>query len=679
MIQNLILFNTRNLLSLIIIWLLLASTSSWWAHQQQRDSQKLQIISLSEHLSPYLVAEPELAAELLTFSHATTSLQLKSLILYDADGKELVQVGDSIQLQVLSARETEVDGIRYWRQPVGDNHQLVIASVDIPFSFYWFFLTFPLLIAILACSWLMRQQQILWTERLWHSVPKTLCTVEGTEVSQLNVAIQQLVEQHTHATHQASLNLQIMQSQQQLHVEQQHSIRKQLSQAESLVMSQARTLQLWQLTVAQSRQFDEAELRHWLSVLSLYQSDCQSVSRANQKITQWFATTMLGLQAMWPAAIQLLPDEDHEASRFLAELDDVALKHLLHSLVLAIKPLIEGKELLIGYRLHQPQRDKLQIRIQYTGKSLSAQSRHVMAKGPETEPQWSEIPFEICFHLLKMLSIDLHIQELADLGTRLELSVPLTGLVQQQCRRFQNLVVCDPRPCRLELWRHSLLGVSEQVVVAATVAELKTVLQSRLIDTVVVHWGDDPLTDDDASVLNLLQQRYHLIFWASTENLRRCGIEPGAGTFTAPLMLAHLESLPQQGAQFDSQQLLIVDDNPTNLSFIKAMLSDKDISIDFASTGLEALKLANHSRYQLILMDIQLPDLNGVEVTKRIRQLRHHQQTIILAFTGHALPEEAAGFRVAGMDDVMIKPLDARKIAHILSRLSPLTETQPHC
>jgi CheY-like chemotaxis protein len=84
--------------------------------------------------------------------------------------------------------------------------------------------------------------------------------------------------------------------------------------------------------------------------------------------------------------------------------------------------------------------------------------------------------------------------------------------------------------------------------------------------------------------------------------------------------------------------------------------------------------MAAHNRYQLILMDIQLPDLSGTEVTKRIRQLRHHQQTSILAFTAHALPDEIASFRRAGMDDVLIKPLDTQKIAHILSRLSQADE-----
>ena len=84
--------------------------------------------------------------------------------------------------------------------------------------------------------------------------------------------------------------------------------------------------------------------------------------------------------------------------------------------------------------------------------------------------------------------------------------------------------------------------------------------------------------------------------------------------------------------------------------------------------------MASNNRYQLILMDIQLPDLPGTEVTKQIRQLRHHQQTIILAFTAHAMPDEIASFRLAGMDDVLIKPLDTKKIAHILGRIKALDQ-----
>ena len=75
-------------------------------------------------------------------------------------------------------------------------------------------------------------------------------------------------------------------------------------------------------------------------------------------------------------------------------------------------------------------------------------------------------------------------------------------------------------------------------------------------------------------------------------------------------------------------RLLVVDDNKTNLAFVKAMLSQQQFEVDTAASGAEAIQLAKSSRYQLILMDIQLPDLPGTEVTKQIRQLRHHQQRL---------------------------------------------------
>ena len=141
-----------------------------------------------------------------------------------------------------------------------------------------------------------------------------------------------------------------------------------------------------------------------------------------------------------------------------------------------------------------------------------------------------------------------------------------------------------------------------------------------------------------------------------------------------PLLIAKL-TVPQLPV-LAQQQLLVVDDNPTNLSYVRAVLAMEGLRIDIAMTGEEAIKMASNNRYQLILMDIQLPDLPGTEVTKQIRQLRHHQQTIILAFTAHALPDEIAKFRLAGMDDVLIKPLDTRKISHILGRIKALDQIE---
>lgn len=667
------------LIALVTALLLAALIACWLDYQQQKTALQLQLSRLAEHLSTHLVAEPVYAAELLTFAKDNSPVALQSLELSDASGTALIYIGEGSDSKVVPMPDDELlDDLAIWRQQLPDGKQLLIRAAGQSVPLLWLYLWVPLLLAAGYGWWLLQRQQTRLCQQLWQEIPPEHRQQDAaeTEMLQLRQSIRQLVMQHHAASHQATLNLQIMHSQQKLHVEQQAEIRQQLTQSERRSLQQGRLLQCWLCLTEQAPQLNQAEVRHWLGLLSCGQPTIQPGELLLQGIAQWFAHSINAVKPMWPETILLLPDEDPDASRYQAEMDGPRMQQLLHSLLLAVKPLVDGKELLISYRLDSGSRDKLLLKLQYTGKSLSARNRQVLAHGGLAVPQWEDIPFEISRQLLQLLSAELQILELADLGTQLDLSIPLCGQKPLQSRRFQNLVIYDPRPCRLELWRRSMLGVSEQVVVTASLAELKVALQSRLVDSVVVHWYNEVMTDSEMAELQQISSRYPLILFAPEPLQRRFGPQLVGHKFTPPLLLASLQDLPQPGSQFSSQQLLIVDDNPTNLSFVRAMLSDQGISIDFATTGQEALKLASHSRYQLILMDIQLPDLSGIEVTKRIRQLRHHQQTVILAFTGHALPEEAVSFRLAGMDDVMIKPLDARKIAHILSRIRPLAETQ---
>ncbi len=658
--------NLKLLIAAFIALQLAAAGAGWWSYQQEQNSQQLQLQQLAEQLTEHLKEQPESNAEVLTLVQNLTGLPQLTLQIQAADGSIAIAVG----LKPEHAASLQKD--------LSDGRKLQLFAEKI--SFPWLWLLMPAAVFVVAglCIQLLERRQQRSLQQLWQVLPdKNLLTATApSDVVPLVEAITKLVSQR----HDSLNELQRLQQQHglltQTHAEHCKELAQQLTQVQQRHLHLGRDLMCWQLLATEAQQMNETEVRQWLALLLWRQQTDKIQQPVVQSLSHWFANALREIQRSWPQHLLLLPDEDPVATRCQVVLDGDLLRHLMFTLLQALRPLVDGKEMQLSYRLESGTRDKLQLKFQYTGRSISARSRQILTQGPCAEPQWTDVAFEFCHLLVQQLGGELQIQELADLGTRVTCNVPVVGRDRQQSKRFQNLVVFDPRPGWLEIWRQSLHGVSEQVVATATVGELQQVLQSRLIDTIVVHLHENSVNATDLQQLQQLSLRYQLVVFAGQPAKAVFAGMACVAQFDSPLLLADLQDLPQPGCQFANQQLLIVDDNQTNLSFVRAMLEGQGINIDFAVTGQEALKLASNSRYQLILMDIQLPDLSGVEVTKRIRQLRHHQQTVILAFTGHALPEEAASFRLAGMDDVMIKPLDARKIAHILSRVRPVAETQ---
>lgn len=112
--------------------------------------------------------------------------------------------------------------------------------------------------------------------------------------------------------------------------------------------------------------------------------------------------------------------------------------------------------------------------------------------------------------------------------------------------------------------------------------------------------------------------------------------------------------------------LLLVEDEPINQKVMQFMLTNIDCTFDIAGTGGMALSLAKSKHFDLILMDIQLPDIDGVAVTKELRQLGI--STPIVATTAHAFIEEKRSFLAAGMNDVLAKPFRQEQIAQVIKR-----------
>ena len=113
----------------------------------------------------------------------------------------------------------------------------------------------------------------------------------------------------------------------------------------------------------------------------------------------------------------------------------------------------------------------------------------------------------------------------------------------------------------------------------------------------------------------------------------------------------------------DNRRALVVDDIPANRLIAEAMLKQLGWSVLLASDGREALRVLNANSLDLVLLDISLPGMSGMEVCQRIRENMALVDLPVIANTAHAQPEDRRSFIASGFDDVLIKPVNRDTLA----------------
>ncbi|MEQ6918249.1 ATP-binding protein [Halomonas aquatica] len=127
-----------------------------------------------------------------------------------------------------------------------------------------------------------------------------------------------------------------------------------------------------------------------------------------------------------------------------------------------------------------------------------------------------------------------------------------------------------------------------------------------------------------------------------------------------------------------SPQLLVVDDNASNRLLLRELLADSGVTVTLAASGAEALALARHRDFDLVLMDIRMAGMDGLETTRALRRLEGAWGRVpIIAVTAHARDEQQRLLRESGLDDVLIKPVEPQRLARLLEEHLGLEPPQP--
>ena len=136
----------------------------------------------------------------------------------------------------------------------------------------------------------------------------------------------------------------------------------------------------------------------------------------------------------------------------------------------------------------------------------------------------------------------------------------------------------------------------------------------------------------------------------------------------APVELPELSSEQALRARHGGARVLVAEDNFVNQEVAQSLLELAGLEVDMAQNGREAIALAAANDYALILMDMQMPEIDGLEATRQLRRTARTARTPILAMTANSFGEDREACMSAGMDDFVSKPVDPRRLYALLGK-----------
>ncbi len=146
-------------------------------------------------------------------------------------------------------------------------------------------------------------------------------------------------------------------------------------------------------------------------------------------------------------------------------------------------------------------------------------------------------------------------------------------------------------------------------------------------------------------------------------------LREAAGQLVAAKVPTNAGTSAHGGAPDQPLRILVVDDNAVNLALVERLLRARGHEVDSSTDGAQAVEHAKTTQYDLILMDLRMPVMDGTEAARRIREQEADggRHTPILAFTADVMPEVQHACKQAGMDGVVTKPIRAAELRRVIA------------
>jgi ABC-type amino acid transport substrate-binding protein/DNA-binding response OmpR family regulator/anti-sigma regulatory factor (Ser/Thr protein kinase) len=323
----------------------------------------------------------------------------------------------------------------------------------------------------------------------------------------------------------------------------------------------------------------------------------------------------------------------------------------------------------------------------------------------------SGLGLSICQHLVELMGGELEVQSTPGKGStfsfRLPFEIPVASegewIPEPDLRGLRALVVDDNASDR-EILGDRLASFSFEVSKASGAAEAFNLLrqadsEDRPFGVVLMDWRMPEMNGVEAGTkikqgedLKQIPAVILITAYGREEVMRQAEVSGLDGFLIKPVSSSTLfdtviHALKKGGGKTNSPvdlglrqltgEVLLVEDNPVNQQVAQEILSQMGLEVEIVGNGLEAIDALQRRDYDLVLMDIQMPEMDGYETTRRIRAEPSYDKLPVIAMTAHAMSGERERCLAAGMNEHISKPIDPARLFAVLNRWLKSVEQAP--